>query len=89
MSAGGAATTTAAAKKSRYILAKLYSMAGTGYMYHKRRLRMAPKLEMVKYDPLGKTYYNDDDGSSLIHPLYIYMSSAISCALHRKLSLHS
>lgn len=32
-------------------------MAGTGYIYHKRRLRIAPKLEMVKYDPLGRVFY--------------------------------
>lgn len=36
-------------------MAKLYSMAGTGYAYYKRRLRIAPKLEMVKYDPLGRS----------------------------------
>lgn len=37
----------------RYMLAKLHSIAGTGYIYFKKRLRVSPKLEMVKYDPIG------------------------------------
>jgi ribosomal protein L33 len=40
--------------KARLTLAKLYSIAGTGYMYYYKRPRTNPKLELVKYDPLGK-----------------------------------
>jgi ribosomal protein L33 len=39
--------------KARLTLAKLYSAAGTGYMYQFRRPRTSSKLELVKYDPIG------------------------------------
>ena len=39
--------------KARLTLAKLYSIAGTGYIYSYKRPRTNPKLELVKYDPLG------------------------------------
>lgn len=42
---------------SRRTLAKLYSMAGTGYIYYFRRLRTAPKMTLVKYDPIGMAVY--------------------------------
>ena len=35
------------------IIARLVSTAGTGYMYTTRRLRVADKLSMMKYDPIG------------------------------------
>ena len=38
----------------RIVVAKLYSLAGTGYTYTFRRPRTAPKMELLKYDPFGK-----------------------------------
>ena len=45
--------------KSRIILAKLYSQAGTGYIYYFRRPRTAPKMALRKYDPVGKLNHVD------------------------------
>lgn len=39
--------------KARVILVKLLSSAGTGYNYIKSRPRTAPKLTLMKYDPMG------------------------------------
>ena len=36
------------------VVAKLFSSAGTGFMYALRRPRAAPKLELRKYDPIGR-----------------------------------
>jgi ribosomal protein L33 len=38
---------------ARVIAAKLYSSAGSGFMYTLRRPRTAPKFELNKFDPLG------------------------------------
>ncbi|KAI7907018.1 50S ribosomal protein L33 [Cokeromyces recurvatus] len=42
--------------KARVILVKLLSTAGTGYNYIKSRPRIAPKLSMMKYDPVVKQH---------------------------------
>jgi ribosomal protein L33 len=42
--------------KSRIVLAKLYSHAGTGYIYYFRRPRTASKMALRKYDPVGKNF---------------------------------
>lgn len=67
----------------RYIVAKLYSLAGTGYIYHKRRLRIAPKLEMVKYDPLG-TPNCTRNASVRAHVLFTESKPAIPENFHLK-----
>jgi hypothetical protein len=36
---------------------KLYSQAGTGFTYTFTRKRMAPKMELRKYDPFGISLY--------------------------------
>ncbi|PWN92256.1 putative 50s ribosomal protein L33 [Acaromyces ingoldii] len=41
----------AAKSKARVIIARLVSTAGTGYIYTTRRLRLADRLSMIKYDP--------------------------------------
>lgn len=41
------------------IIARLVSTAGTGYMYTTRRLRVADKLSMMKYDPIGTSLPTD------------------------------
>ncbi|PWN37800.1 putative 50s ribosomal protein L33 [Meira miltonrushii] len=41
----------AAKSKARVVIARLFSTAGTGYIYTMRRLRLADKLSMMKYDP--------------------------------------
>ncbi|WFD40217.1 uncharacterized protein MJAP1_003203 [Malassezia japonica] len=46
----------AAKSKTRVIIARLLSTAGTGYMYTTRRLRVADKLSMMKYDPVVKRH---------------------------------
>jgi len=38
----------------RVVVAKLFSNAGTGYVYTFRRPRTSPKFELMKYDPIGK-----------------------------------
>jgi len=35
------------------VIARLLSTAGTGYIYTTRRLRVADRLSMMKYDPVG------------------------------------
>ncbi|KAG1180551.1 hypothetical protein G6F70_001663 [Rhizopus microsporus] len=42
--------------KARVILVKLLSTAGTGYNYIKSRPRIAPKLSLMKYDPMVKQH---------------------------------
>ncbi|KAG9254679.1 ribosomal protein L33 [Emericellopsis atlantica] len=42
----------AKAKKSRIILARLVSMAQTGYFYTFKRPRAAKPLGLMKYDPI-------------------------------------
>lgn len=37
----------------RIVIARLLSTAGTGYIYTTRRLRVADRLSMMKYDPVG------------------------------------
>jgi large subunit ribosomal protein L33 len=38
--------------KARVVVAKLFSSAGTGFMYALRRPRTSPKFELCKYDPI-------------------------------------
>ncbi|KAL1838694.1 hypothetical protein VTJ49DRAFT_2284 [Mycothermus thermophilus] len=44
--------------KSRVINVRLLSMAMTGYFYTFTRLRTAPPMSMIKYDPIDNTYIN-------------------------------
>ncbi|SHO77422.1 Similar to S.cerevisiae protein MRPL39 (Mitochondrial ribosomal protein of the large subunit) [Malassezia sympodialis ATCC 42132] len=46
----------AAKSKARVVIARLLSTAGSGYMYTTRRLRVADKLSMMKYDPIVKRH---------------------------------
>ncbi|WFD34791.1 hypothetical protein MCUN1_001635 [Malassezia cuniculi] len=46
----------AAKSKARVVIARLLSTAGTGYMYTTRRLRIADKLALMKYDPVVKRH---------------------------------
>lgn len=39
----------------RIVIARLFSTAGTGYVYTTRRPRVAEKLQMMKYDPKGQS----------------------------------
>ncbi|CCJ31451.1 unnamed protein product [Pneumocystis jirovecii] len=43
--------------KSRTILIKLLSTAGTGWFYTISRPRTSPKLSLIKFDPREKEYY--------------------------------
>lgn len=38
--------------KSKRIIVRLVSMAGTGYYYMMTRNRLKPKLEFMKHDPI-------------------------------------
>lgn len=49
----GIITSTWSNLSCRIVAAKLFSSAGTGFMYTLRRPRTAPKFELRKYDPLG------------------------------------
>ncbi|WFD08350.1 hypothetical protein MVES1_003722 [Malassezia vespertilionis] len=42
--------------KTRVIVARLLSTAGSGFMYTTRRLRVAEKLSLMKYDPVVKRH---------------------------------
>ncbi|KAK0549584.1 hypothetical protein OC846_004003 [Tilletia horrida] len=46
----------AAKAKARVVIARLVSTAGTGYIYTTRRLRIADRLSMMKYDPVVKKH---------------------------------
>lgn len=39
--------------RSRTVVVRLYSAAGTGYFYTTVRRRALPKLQLRKYDPIG------------------------------------
>ncbi|XP_030413180.1 39S ribosomal protein L33, mitochondrial isoform X1 [Gopherus evgoodei] len=47
-------TVAALAKKakSKYILVRMVSAAGTGYCYNIKRARLQEKLVLLKYDPI-------------------------------------
>ena len=55
----------AKAKKSRILLARLVSMAQTGYFYTFKRPRAAKPLGLMKYDPIGMI--KPPDPRRLIH----------------------
>nr|XP_032646117.1 39S ribosomal protein L33, mitochondrial isoform X1 [Chelonoidis abingdonii] len=38
--------------KSKYILVRMVSAAGTGYCYNIKRARLQEKLVLLKYDPI-------------------------------------
>lgn len=40
----------------RIILVKMVSTAGTGYFFPRSKVRLAPKLSMMKYDPKVKKH---------------------------------
>lgn len=44
----------AAKSRSRIVIARLFSSAGTGYAYTTVRRRILPKLNLIKYDPVGE-----------------------------------
>ena len=39
------------------VIARLMSTAGTGFMYTTRRLRVAERLSLMKYDPVGTWFF--------------------------------
>ena len=39
--------------KSRTVVVRLVSTAGTGYFYTTVRRRLLPKLSLMKHDPIG------------------------------------
>ncbi|XP_019382386.1 PREDICTED: 39S ribosomal protein L33, mitochondrial [Gavialis gangeticus] len=43
-----------AKKKSKYILVRMVSEAGTGFSFNTRRLRLEDKLTLLRYDPSVK-----------------------------------
>ena len=45
----------------RRILVRLVSTANTGYFYSTMRNKITPKLEMVKFDPIGERNAKQDD----------------------------
>ncbi|CAM4551239.1 unnamed protein product [Caretta caretta] len=48
-------TVAALAKsKSKYILVRMVSAAGTGYCYNIKRARLQEKLVLLKYDPIDE-----------------------------------
>ncbi|PWN28849.1 putative 50s ribosomal protein L33 [Jaminaea rosea] len=46
----------AASSRSRIVIARLFSTAGTGYAYTTVRPRIAEKLVLRKYDPIVKRH---------------------------------
>ncbi|KZT40388.1 hypothetical protein SISSUDRAFT_1044287 [Sistotremastrum suecicum HHB10207 ss-3] len=44
----------AAKSKARTLIVRVLSTARTGYFYTTQRLRLGPKLAMMKYDPVVK-----------------------------------
>ncbi|XP_019405150.1 PREDICTED: 39S ribosomal protein L33, mitochondrial [Crocodylus porosus] len=45
-----------AKKKSKYILVRMVSEAGTGFSFNTRRLRLEDKLTLLRYDPSVKKH---------------------------------
>ncbi|XP_061480920.1 large ribosomal subunit protein bL33m [Rhineura floridana] len=45
-----------AKSKSKYILVRMLSEAGTGYSFNIRRARLGEKLVKLRYDPFVKNY---------------------------------
>uniref|UniRef100_A0A8C7BFJ4 Large ribosomal subunit protein bL33m n=1 Tax=Neovison vison TaxID=452646 RepID=A0A8C7BFJ4_NEOVI len=47
-----------AKSKSKTILVKMLSQAGTGYSFNTKRSRLREKLTLLHYDPIGKIQRN-------------------------------
>nr|XP_006115771.2 39S ribosomal protein L33, mitochondrial [Pelodiscus sinensis] len=43
---------TVAKAKSKYVLVRMVSAAGTGYSYNIKKARLQEKLVLLKYDPI-------------------------------------
>nr|XP_020839441.1 39S ribosomal protein L33, mitochondrial isoform X1 [Phascolarctos cinereus] len=50
-----------AKSKSKTLLVKMVSQAGTGYTFNTKRNRLREKLVLLHYDPIGK------NGEKLLH----------------------